>query len=442
MEIKTIRFQKVRDLPQEIVAQPAAIMMIMGGNGTGKTFLLEALRAVVNANAKDAERVLRACPDGVVTVDAQIMGQDATFTLKLKDGQPVLEVKGADGKPLGGTKDALRRMIGTPVSIRPAVEAATPAKRREAIAALLKSMGKNDADLESLYAGVQAREKEIRDLESVAKLAEGGFRGTGQTEERLGMIPPAKNLSDLEAALSQANIQQARKDEAERQASSLDAAAAAEKSMADAAEKEIARLEQLLADKKQELLERTKRHDQSLERAEQARQEAAQIPAGAADEARAQLENAKRHNQSVAAMQDAVRKLNDWKEAQAKVQDAKKAAAEYRTYIASVFAEMSSVLPEGMQIAELDGEFMLCSEDPDGTLVPVSYQNSADRILADALMQLACSANIVLVEDASLLDKRSTERLLTAAQEKGAQVFMEIVSDDSEVTVEISAHAV
>lgn len=407
MQISRLRVQDFKKVKLVDVAIDGNVVTIGGDNAQGKSSLLDAIWNALAGKQKAVERPIR---DGQkrasieVTIDAEDGGGYVVTRSYTPSGSTITVVpKDNPGAKLSSPQKVLDQLIGK-FAFDPLAFAMQDGKGQ---LKTLLDLVELDFDLPALEAERKRAYEERTYVGRERKSAEGAL-------QTMGPRPDAGEAKSVTALAEELEARQ----RAESRRGELLGLHTETRVRIGVVEKKIAEL--------QAELEREKAR---LQQIQDLGKEAATHLEGLRTQAeiRADMEAAEENNYAVA-------KRDEWDAA------AERARAKEREYeaLTDKIRNLDAQKAEGLARANfpIDG----LSFDEEGVLyqgVPFAQASAAEKIRVSVAMAMAMNPElkVICVKDATLLDEKNRQVLIDLANEKGYQVFLEMVGASDEWTL-------
>lgn len=395
-----------------ITVQPkGAVTKVKGRNGAGKSSFIDALQAVLGGEKMRPDHPLRA---GAKKGEVQIEFGEYIATLRITEtGNSYLSVTGQDGQPVkGGAQAFLNKLIGPGgLAFDPLAFAETLSPKEQA-AALMRAVG---IDL----APIDAKRRELYEERTVIG------RQRDAARAKIPLAPMRNDIPDEEQSAGRVAEKladwEARRGRFERAKEDHERAIDARNLAAQAVENAKLALKQLEA---------------RLEEADRACRRAADAAANAMDDAPSveRLAELRADLRNIDALNALVREKKARREAEA---EARRLAEQY-DQLTDKLELIERKKAEFVAEAELPVPGLAFTEEGI-TLngVPFNQASTAQKLRVGVAVALADRPELrcILIRQGSLLDAESMAALAELVEQHGAQAFVEVVSDDRELTI-------
>lgn len=403
MKIISLEAQNVKRL-KAVRIKPDGNMVVIGGeNGQGKTSVLDSIMYALGGKNTVCERPIH---EGEKRAEVTLDLGDLTVTRTFTEAGGSLSVKQADGSKVAGPQALLDSLAGR-LSFDPLEFARQePAKQKATLQALV--------GLD--FTGLDHERKQAFDERTAVN------RRVKELEANLKAAPHHTDAPAVEVSVTElsAELQKAQDAEVEFER---------KKGAYDQAKRHVEQIESVIKRLEEELRQARSDLADWQEKAKAAKAAAENVPEFDIDAIRERLNSAEQVNRKV-------RENARWVELSSACREATEEADALTKRIEQIDADKQ----EALQAAKFPVPG-LAFDEHGVTLngLPFSQASAAEQLRVSVAMGLALNPKlrVMLIRDASLLDKKSLAMVAEMAEQHDAQVWMERVGDGAEVSVVI-----
>jgi hypothetical protein len=423
--LDSLSLENFKNLVKHIIEIGGESLMIIGRNGAGKSSLIQAIMSPLDTkeiptepikNGEDRSRIQ-------VTLAGQIGGQpkkyflDLHFTPGKKSGR--LVVTNENGETIPNAKSFVKGLIGN-VSFDPTKWLnETPAAKLK----MLKQVTKCEQQIDEVISQVVEKKATYKAKKERAEELESVLKNHGYTQDQVNLYSTPIDIAPIEHELSTVGTNMETYQYVENGINTAKTNMANADLAIIAANKEIERLNGLIAEQRVKIKEETDKHTKAKENAEKGQMWMNGVEKPNVEVITKKLTDANAHNQHHEV-------LKNHEKQSLEVLKTKQDMDTVQTEIEGLQKRVSDIIAK----SQLQIKGLSFSEDQifiDGLPLDRGQINTARLIDIgiDVAMALNPTLKVMFLHDASLFDKQSLHNIIKKIEKRGYQVIAEVVTD-------------